>query len=142
MNAWPLGITSGEHVYQQLLDFRSATRKPVYVLASHSHFYMTDIFSSDYWQSHGGVLPGWIVGTAGAVRYTLPDAKTRVKDARENVYGYLLVTVHPESGKAEFDFQEIKKDDLQRAVGTIYLKEFIDFCVDQNSEVKKASAHP
>jgi hypothetical protein len=142
MNAWPLGITSGEHVYQQLLDFRSATRKPVYVLASHSHFYMTDIFSSDYWQSHGGVLPGWIVGTAGAVRYTLPDAKTRVKDARENVYGYLLVTVHPESGKAEFDFQEIKKDDLQRAVGNIYTKEFIDFCFDQNSEVKKASAHP
>ena len=26
--------------------------------------------------------------------------------------------VHPESGKADFDFQELKKDDLQRAVET------------------------
>jgi hypothetical protein len=137
MNMWSLGITSGEQVYQELLDFKSTTGKPVYVLASHSHFYMTDIFSSDYWQSHGGVLPGWIVGTAGAVRYTLPDTKTRVKDARQDVYGYLLVTVHP-AGKADFDFQEIKKDDLQRAVGSIYTKDFIDFCFDQNSEVKKA----
>jgi len=139
MNMWPLGTTSGEQVYQELLDLKSATGKPVYVLASHSHFYMTDIFSSDYWQSHGGVLPGWIVGTAGAVRYALPDTKTRAKDARENVYGYLLVTVHQESGKADFDFQEIKKYELQRAVGNIYTKEFIDFCFDQNSEVKKAA---
>ena len=39
-------------------------------------------------------MPGWIVGTAGAVRYPLPDTKTRAKENRENVYGYLLVTVH------------------------------------------------
>ena len=80
------------------------------------------------------------MGTAGTVRYVLPDTKTRVKDAREHVYGYLLVTVHPESGKADFDFQELKKDDLQRAVGKTYTKEFIDFCFDQNSEVKTTPA--
>ena len=49
-----------------------------------------------------------------------------------------LVTVHPESGKA--DFEELKKDDLQRAVGKTYTKEFIDFCFDQNSEVKTTPA--
>ena len=33
---------SGHHVYEALLDFQKA--KPVYVLASHSHFYMENIF--------------------------------------------------------------------------------------------------
>ena len=38
-------------------------------------FYMSGIFNSEYWAAHGGELPGWIVGTAGAVRYAFrPDA--------------------------------------------------------------------
>jgi Calcineurin-like phosphoesterase len=140
MNAWPLGTNTGERVYTELLDFRKATSKPVYVLASHSHFYMSDVFDSDYWRSHGGVLPGWIAGTAGAVRYPLPDTKGRAREHRENIYGYLLVTVSPSSGKAEFNFKEITKKDLQHAVGKIYTDKFIDFCFDENSEVKKAPA--
>jgi len=140
MNAWVLGIKSGERVYTELIDFQKATSKPVYVLASHSHFYMSDVFDSDYWRSHEGVLPGWIVGTAGAVRYPLPDTKGRAKEHRENVYGYLLVTVSPSSGIAEFSFKELTKNDLRLAVGKIYTDKFIDFCFDENSEVKKAPA--
>jgi hypothetical protein len=140
MNAWPLGIKSGEQVYTELLDFRKVTGKPVYVLASHSHFYMSDIFDSDYWRSHGGVLPGWIVGTAGALRYALPDTMGRAKEHRENVYGYLLVTVSPATGTAEFKFKEVTKNDLRHAVGKIYPEKFIDFCVDDNSEVKQRPA--
>jgi hypothetical protein len=34
----------------------------VYVLASHSHFIMDDVFRTPYWGDH--VLAGWIVGTA------------------------------------------------------------------------------
>lgn len=36
---------------------------------------MSNVYNSQYWRTHGGVLPGWIVGTAGAARHPLlPDA--------------------------------------------------------------------
>ena len=72
---------SGRRVYQDLLAFRNKTKKYVYVLASHSHFYMQGIFASDYLKQHGGVLPGWIVGTAGAVRYPLPPLANKAEAA-------------------------------------------------------------
>ncbi len=37
---------SGENVYKALLAFRDTSKKPVYVLATHSHFYMEDIFDT------------------------------------------------------------------------------------------------
>ena len=69
MSDYPAGTQSGRQVYTDLLKFNKDTQKKVYILASHSHFYMSDLFDSDYWNAHGGVLPGWIVGTAGAMRY-------------------------------------------------------------------------
>jgi hypothetical protein len=65
-----VGEYSGHQVYGWQLGFKQRSKKPVYVLASHSHFYMEGIFNTEYWRAHGGVLPGWIVGTAGAERYT------------------------------------------------------------------------
>jgi len=69
------GTLSGRRAYLDLVKWRHDTNRFVHVLASHSHFYMQDLYDTDYWKnpSHGGVvLPGWIVGTAGARRYTLP----------------------------------------------------------------------
>lgn len=135
MNDWQLGISSGHRIYADLLNFRKKTQKPVYVLASHSHFYMTDIFESDYWREHGGVLPGWIVGTAGAVRYPLPALASRAREAKTNIYGYLLGTVHPD-GKVDFVFQEVRRDDIPASINQEYTPQFVDYCFNQNSEAK------
>ncbi|MDP9064739.1 MAG: metallophosphoesterase, partial [Pseudomonadota bacterium] len=65
MSESPAAQAAGVDVYAQLLETRKT--KPVYVLASHSHFALDNIFDTAFWHDHGGVLPGWIVGTAGAV---------------------------------------------------------------------------
>jgi hypothetical protein len=70
MSDAPTAEASGLQVYEALLEVRKT--KPVYVLASHSHFVMEDIFDTSYWHEHGGILPGWIIGTGGAVRNPLP----------------------------------------------------------------------
>ncbi len=137
MNDWPAGVKSGEQVYQDLLDFRSKTKKHVYLLASHSHFYMSDIYKTDFWTSHGGVIPGWIIGTAGAYRYPLPPNASVAKEKREKVYGYLLATVHTADGAVDFAFKEVTRNDLSSAVGERYTPDFIDFCANQNFEVKR-----
>ncbi|HET9184112.1 MAG TPA: hypothetical protein VFP59_18460 [Candidatus Angelobacter sp.] len=139
MNDWPLGISTGHRVYADLLKFNRKTGKPVYILASHSHFFMTDIFESDYWRSHGGVLPGWIVGTAGAQRYRLPALASRAMEAKQNVYGYLLGTVHP-GGKVDFSFQEIQRGDIPESINQRYTPQFVDYCFNQNSEVSAAAS--
>lgn len=107
----PEGIDSGREVYKMLWDLQKAGKK-VYVLASHSHFVMDDVYRSGYWKDQ--VLPGWIVGTAGAVRYRLPPGITAGKIARTDVYGYLLATVMSD-GSIEFEFKEMRLDDLNRA---------------------------
>jgi hypothetical protein len=133
MNETPVGISTGHRVYADLLKFKRNTRKPVYVLASHSHFFMSDIFETDYWKMHGGVLPGWIVGTAGAFRYVLPPAADRAKEKKTKVYGFLLGTVHP-GGKVDFTFQEIQRGDVLDAVTQRYGPQFVDYCFDQNAD--------
>jgi hypothetical protein len=137
MNDWPLGVSTGQKVYADLLQFKKKTGKPVYVLASHSHFFMTDIFESDYWRDHGGVLPGWIVGTAGAVRYRLPALASRSKEAKQHVYGYLLGTAHPD-GTVDFAFHEIRRGDIPDDIVQRYTPGLVDYCFNQNSEVPPA----
>jgi len=61
MNESPTGTSSGRRVYADLLRAQNSGHKYVYVLASHSHYYMDGIFNTDYWKKNGGVLPGWIV---------------------------------------------------------------------------------
>jgi len=132
MNESAQGTESGRRVYADLQKAQDEAHKRVYVLASHSHFYMDGIYNTDYWRTHGGVLPGWIAGTAGAVRYALPESSNQAKDARTKVYGYLLGTVDP-SGEIRFDFHEIKLSDVPSTVVDRFKPDFVDWCFEKNT---------
>ena len=141
MNDWPTGAESGRRVYTELLDFKKKTRKHVYLLASHSHFYMSGIFNSEHWKANGGELPGWIVGTAGAVRYALPPDSKLAKEARTKVYGVLLGTVH-KSGEINFKFEEVRREDTLSAITDRYTPEFVHFCFHRNTAYAETDAPP
>jgi hypothetical protein len=133
MNESGTGTESGRVVYQRLLDLQNAGNKHVYVLASHSHYYMEGIFNTEWWKTHGGVLPGWIVGTAGAVRYALPAAWKDAKQAETNVYGYLQGTVQPD-GSVQFDFVHVTESDVPASVVARYKSEFVHWCFAENHQ--------
>jgi hypothetical protein len=121
------GIESGRQVYQWLLQLH--TKKPVYVLASHSHFYMEGIFNTDYIKAHGGPLPAWIVGTAGAERYHLPPAKADAIESREHIYGYL--TGHVTQDKTDpihFTFKQLEETDVPADTVTKFSSAFVHEC--------------
>src|SRR6202035_4659858 len=106
MNEFAEGAESGRRGYASLLKAQGEAHKRVYVLASHSHYFMDGIFNTDYWRQHGGVLPGWIVGTAGAQRYALPGDSGDARKAVTNVYGSLVGTVQ-RSGEINFEFAKL-----------------------------------
>jgi len=131
MNESPIGIETGRRVYHMLLKMQNHAHKIVYVLASHSHFYMDGIFNTPYWKSNGGELPGWIIGTAGAERYPLPPAAGDAKAAKTNGYGYLVATVNPEGdppGTIKFKFEELKEDSIPADVVERFTKPFVHEC--------------
>jgi len=132
MSESPTGAASGRQVYKDLLKAQNDAHKHVYVLASHSHYYMAGIFDTDYWRANGGVLPGWIIGTAGAQRYLLPRGASRATAAENNVYGYLLATVQPD-GEIRFDFQRLAERDVPAAINSRYTPEFIHWCFGENA---------
>jgi len=130
MNESKMGVETGRKVYDLLLKAQQA-HKTVYVLASHSHFFMDGIFNTAYWRANGGVLPGWIVGTAGAERYPLPPAAHDAKSAKTNVYGYLLATVNPTgepAGTVKFDFREFSEENIPANITKRFTKEFVHQC--------------
>jgi hypothetical protein len=126
----PAGIESGREVYNLLWDLRAAGKK-VYLLASHSHFVMDDVYNTTYWKDH--VLPGWIVGTAGAVRYRLPPGLTGETIARTDVYGYLLANVMSD-GSIQFAFKEISLDDLRLANAGKTPDSLVEWCYSENKD--------
>jgi hypothetical protein len=128
MDDWPLGRTSGRDVYETLWHAQDAGHKHVYVLASHSHFYMPDVYRTPSWK--GKVIPGWIVGTAGAVRYRLPAGAP--PGSMADVYGYLLATAHTD-GSIEFAFEKMGIDDLKRA-NPDRPESILRWCVDENRQ--------
>jgi hypothetical protein len=139
------GTQSGRRAYTDLLNWKKETHKFVYILASHSHFYMQDLYDTPYWNNpeHGGeVLPGWIVGTAGAQRYALPDLTPEQKEktkAETRVWGYLLGTVKP-NGEITFEFEKLGKDSVPKIVRDRYGDDFVDnFCYAGN---KTDAPHP
>jgi hypothetical protein len=136
MNESAAGTESGKLVYASLLRAQNEAHKRVYVLQSHSHYFMDGIFNTDYWKQHGGVLPGWIVGTAGAVRYALPDHASDARQAMTNVYGSLLGTVLP-SGEIRFTFQKLAENDIPATVTTRYGKDFVHWCFEENTDAKR-----
>ena len=133
MNESPTGIESGRRVYADLLRARDEAHKRVYVLASHSHYYMDGIFNTNYWKEHGGVLPGWIVGTGGARRVPLPPNTSDANGALMNVYGSLLGTVQP-NGEISFEFEKLGEKDVPSSVTARYGKDFVHWCFAENTQ--------
>ncbi len=133
MDASAGGRESGLRAYADLLRVEKSRHKRVYVLASHSHFYMAGTFNTDYWHQHGGVLPGWIIGTAGAVRYKLPPDSSAARAAMTDVYGFLLATVS-DKGVIRFDFKRLFESDVPAAIASRYTPEFVHWCFVENSE--------
>jgi hypothetical protein len=131
MNEYPSGVETGRHVYTWLLQMQNDAHKIVYVLASHSHFYMDGIYNTQYWKANGGVLPGWIIGTAGAERYRLPPAAGDAKAAKTDVYGYLVARVNPAGeprGTIKFKFEEFKEGSIPTDVVQRFTKPFVHEC--------------
>ncbi len=109
MDDWELGMRTGELVYTWLYDAQAAG-KHVYILSSHSHYYSPNIFNTPYWKQHtSAVLPGIVIGSAGAHRYQLP--READKASRSNIYGFLQGAVHAD-GSIDFVLRELSESDL------------------------------
>jgi hypothetical protein len=135
MGNYPNQQKTGRDVYKLLLDLRDKKKKQVYVLASHSHFVMDNVYDTDYWRANGGVLNGWIVGTSGAVRYRLPETVKPGPNVRTDVYGYLLGTASP-NGSISFEFHEVTSNDVPAEVMKKYSKNFVEtFCFAANRDL-------
>jgi hypothetical protein len=129
------GIDSGREVYQLLLNLQKAGKK-VYVLASHSHYVMEDVYNTPYWK--GRVLPGWIVGTAGAVRYRVPPDTPAGKLAKTDVYGYLIGSVMSD-GSVGFEFKQLSLEDLRR-INPERPDSLVRWCYEENRDLKAPEA--
>ena len=136
-------ISSGREVYRELLKAQNEAHKRVYIIASHSHFFMENTFNTSFWRGNGGVLPGWIVGTAGAQRYQLPEGWREASVAIQHVYGYLLGIVNPRANEGEaadgairFEYKLLNKSDVPPAVEQRFSPALVDFCFDQNASTK------
>jgi hypothetical protein len=127
----PTGDKSGREAYEALWHAHDTGHKRVYVLASHSHFYMDNVFDTPDWKDK--VLPGWIIGTAGAERYKLPPETTPAQHAQTNVYGYMIATVAPD-GAVSFDFQRLSLDNIRTVNGSAYPESLIRWCYDKNHQ--------
>jgi Calcineurin-like phosphoesterase len=132
MTNWAQGNVSGRQVYEALWHAQSVAHKKVYILASHSHYYLEDVFQTAAWK--GKVLPGWIVGTAGAVRYRLPTGTAPGPKAMTDVYGFLVGTAAPD-GSIAFSFQQVLLADLLKINQGKYAESLVRWCVDQNKSL-------
>jgi hypothetical protein len=131
MSDSPVGDKSGREVYEALWHAHMSADKRVYVLASHSHFYMDNIFETADWKDK--VLPGWIVGTAGAQRYKLPLESTPAQHAETNVYGYMMADV-ARDGAINFTFHRLSLDDLRAINGSAYPEPLLRWCYENNKQ--------
>lgn len=129
MSESPIGNQSGREAYEALWHAQQSAHKRVYVLASHSHFYMDHVFETVDWKDR--VLPGWIIGTAGAFRYRLPAETTPEQHAQTNVYGYMIATVAAD-GAVSFEFNRLSMADLHAASGREYPEALIGWCYENN----------
>ena len=133
MSDWAQGNKSGRQLYEMLWHARNAAQKRVYILASHSHFFMENVFETADWK--GKVLPGWIVGTAGAVRYRLPAETRPAQKAQTDVYGFLLGSVR-QDGAVSFAFQKLSLDNLIAANAGKQPESLVRWCYDENKQLQ------
>jgi len=146
MNDSAQGIASGRRVYQDLVDFKKNTKKNVYVLASHSHFSIGDVYNTACRRQHPEtILTGWIIGTAGAVRYQLPKDLEGAEKPQNDLYGYLLGSVS-QNGSIRFEFKPIEKtlSAIPDAVRKLYTDKFVQQCLEGNHSnyQPEGPAHP
>lgn len=112
MDDWAIGVETGNIAYQWFYDAQAAG-KHVYLIASHSHFYMPNIYMTLYWNQYSDrFVPGIIIGSAGAQRYLLPQGADPT--SKTNIYGYLQGTVSPD-GSIDFKLHELSEEDLLKA---------------------------
>ena len=130
MNDSPQEQVSGRLVYAQLVQFRNTTKKNVYVLASHSHYVMNNLYATAC-RAPDEVLTGWLVGSAGAVRYRLPPEHSGATLAVTDVYGYLLAAVGPE-GTITFEFKPVDEKDVPASVVTQFTQGRVHWCFAEN----------
>ena len=129
MDASCQGLCSGGQAYDLLFRAQQIAGKHVYVFASHAHLFVTDAFGGQ--PEHAGqVLPGWVVGTAGAEQYR--------QDSDPIQYGYALVTVHPD-GTLDVAFREVKRDSPPLATGT-GADQLTAFCFERNKRTSGDSS--
>jgi hypothetical protein len=151
MSETPAGEQSGRCAYRKLEKIEREDHKQVYLLASHSHFIMTNIYDTSFWRQHAqSILPGVLVGTAGAVRYRLPktapvgheNAAACIRSgqnfcAQTDVYGYLLATVNAKGkrGAIQFEFREITAKDVPVEVKRKFAPDTINACFKGNKQM-------
>ena len=131
MNDSPQEASSGRIVYSQLLAFRDSTKKNVYVLASHSHFALNNVYETAC-RPKDQVLTGWIMGSAGAVWYRLPVEHAPSTVAMTDVYGYLLGTVASD-GTITFEFKQVKEPEVPASVVNEFTRQQVDWCFASNT---------
>jgi hypothetical protein len=139
MCASAAGVRSGLQVYRALVAARAAG-KEVHVLAAHAHSYLAQVYDTDYWRApgHGGVvLPGYIVGTAGAQREALPADTALDETSIAGSYGYLRGTVDG-AGHVEFRFEPLNAGDLERARSPDFEDAVGGYCSGDLPDVLKA----
>jgi len=133
MNQSAAGTETGRTASDWLVDFKVRSHKPLYVLASHSHFYMKGIFNTPAWLKRSAALPGWIVGTAGAIRYPLPANSADALAAKTGVYGYLLATVDPtQDDPIQFEFHELSEADVPSDIVNRFTPALVHECWANN----------
>lgn len=128
------GVCSGQRVYDLLYQASISSNKKIYVLASHAHNFQEDVYNTP--RHRGQVLPGWIIGTAGAFQYltgeaSAPGDTSPLKDCwkTKNCYGYLLVEVLPD-GSINPRFQQVTADSAP--AGNAALN---DYCFNKNGRI-------
>lgn len=114
-------VCQAQQVYDRLsqaqnLNGPAAKRKHVYLLASHSHINLEDLYDTP--AHKGQVIKGWLIGTAGAEQY-----RTKIG------YGYLQVEVRPD-GTINAEFKKIGKNDPPIAPRNSSL---IKYCFEKNN---------
>jgi hypothetical protein len=121
-------------VYTWLYDAQAAG-KHVYIIASHSHYYSPGIFNTPYWKQYSShVVPGFIIGSAGARRRPLP--KNADKEAHAHIYGFLQGAVLKD-GSIDFTLQELTEDDLVQARWQNAPLDAIDNCFVNNADPER-----
>jgi len=144
MNDSAQGTASGRQAYRELVNFRNSTHKNVYVLASHSHFYMGNVYNTACRREHPEtILPGWIIGTAGAIRYQLPKDLAGAEKPQNELYGYLLGRVAPD-GTIEFEFRPIEQNltAIPESVRKHFTDPFVQRCLEENHSNSQPEGPP